>query len=114
MLIQNAVTVLKDCILLFPNAFTPIDKAGDGKYLPNLPETTNDIFHPVWVNIEKYHLEIFNRWGQLIFSSNSLDVGWNGFYKSLLSKQDVYVWKAEATCIGGKKILKIGNVILIR
>lgn len=110
----NAVTVLKDCMLQFPNAFTPVENETGGKYLPELPEKTNDIFHPIFKNIETYHLEIFNRWGELIFASNQLNVGWDGFYRKTLSKQDVYVWKVEATCYGGKKFKRIGNVTLLK
>jgi gliding motility-associated-like protein len=114
LLVPKAVTVLKDCSLIFPNAFTPTDIETGGKYLPDVPETTNNIFHPIFRNIETYHLEIFNRWGELIFASDAIDIGWDGYYKGTLSKQDVYVWKVEATCYGGKKIKKIGNVTLLR
>jgi len=112
--VLRAVTVLKNCVLEFPNAFTPIDNETGGTYLPELPEKTNDIFHPLFRNIETYRLEIFNRWGEMIFASNELDVGWDGFYKKTLVKQDVYVWKVEASCYGGKKIKRIGGVTLLK
>lgn len=114
LLIPQAAKVLLECKLLFPNAFTPIHENSDGYYNPELPETKNDIFHPVWQNIIEYNLQIFNRWGEIVFESNELDRGWNGYYKDILSKSDVYVWRAQATCWGGKKLSYKGNVTLLR
>lgn len=114
LLIEQAVAVSLECLLSFPNAFTPADTEKNGDYNPEVPEVTNDIFHPVYKNIVEYNLQIFNRWGELIFESNDIDVGWNGYYKNILSKQDVYVWQAEATCLGGSKMFKSGSVTLMR
>ena len=52
--------------LWFPTAFTP---NGDG---------TNDLFRPKGISILKYHLVIYNRWGQLLFQSDDLENGWDG------------------------------------
>jgi gliding motility-associated-like protein len=49
-----------------PNAFTP---EGDG---------TNEIFRCYGLNIQDFRMEIYTRWGELIFESNDIDVGWNG------------------------------------
>lgn len=111
---EGAVTVKLKCEMLFPNAFTPSESEISGVYLPDVPEINNDIFHPVYENVEDYNLQIFNRWGELIFESNDINEGWNGYYKGTLSKQDSYVWQVEATCFGGRKILKSGSVTLIR
>ena len=73
-----------------PNAFTPNN---DG---------INDYFFPIGVGIqpnEDFRFVIFNRWGDIIFESKSLDDPWDGTARSLggktLVKQDVYVWKLE-------------------
>jgi len=113
MVVPSAVTVLIDCEIKFPNAFTPAQQNG-GYYDTQAPETTNDIFHPLSVNIDEYKLQVFNRWGEIVFESFQLDKGWDGFYHDELSKSDVYVWKCEATCIGGGTYKKMGNVSLIR
>jgi len=111
---ENAVEVLLNCGLKFPNAFTPTGENNSGEYNPNIPEITNDIFHPIFLNITSYNLQIFNRWGEIVFESNELEKGWNGIYKGEISKSDVYVWKCKATCLGGKNINQVGNVTLIR
>jgi len=112
--VVGAVKVNLQCELIFPNAFTPSETEGTGIYNPEVPEVNNDIFHPVYQNILDYNLQIFNRWGELIFESNDINVGWNGYYHSVLSKQDTYVWQVEATCLGGNKIYDSGSVTLMR
>jgi gliding motility-associated-like protein len=115
-MIEKAVDVLIDCGLKFPNVFTPIEDGGDndGYYDASVSEKNNDIFHPIFDNIVDYNLQIFNRWGEIVFESNELERGWNGYYKGKLSKSDVYVWKCKATCLGGKNIELVGNVTLLR
>lgn len=65
-----------------PNAFTP---DGDG---------TNEIFKCYGLNIEEFRMEIYDRWGELVFESNDIDYGWNGklFNESdrPMSQMDVY------------------------
>ncbi|MFT6715613.1 MAG: gliding motility-associated-like protein/uncharacterized repeat protein (TIGR01451 family) [Saprospiraceae bacterium] len=67
--------------LFVPNAFTP-----DGGGL-------NDVWMPKGYNLLDYEMRIFNRWGQLLFTSNDLHVGWNGTFKGGEVQQDVYVYK---------------------
>jgi len=65
-----------------PNAFTP---EGNG---------TNEIFKCYGLNIEDFRMEIYTRWGELIFESNDIDVGWNGHKfndeSRAMSQMDVY------------------------
>jgi gliding motility-associated-like protein len=73
----------RDCPLLiwFPNAFTP---NGDG---------LNDFFRPVGSEITRYTMQIFDRWGTMIFMSNDIAVGWDGTYKGGNSAPDVYTYQ---------------------
>lgn len=64
-----------------PNSFTP---NGDG---------TNDIFLPVVRDVRSYELRIFNRWGEVIYSTTDPLQGWDGKRSSKLMEQDVYVYK---------------------
>ena len=65
-----------------PNAFTP---DADG---------TNEVFKCYGLNIEDFRMEIYTRWGELVFQSNDIDLGWNGrkFNESErpVSQMDVY------------------------
>lgn len=71
-----------DIELLIPNAFTP---NGDG---------LNDIFKPIMpqIMLENYNMLIYNKWGQLLFESNEISVGWNGTFKGKPVQMDVYTY----------------------
>ena len=47
----------------------------------------NDVFHPFGEGVDEYHLEIFNKWGILLFESNDFMIGWDGYYKSQLVEE---------------------------
>lgn len=77
---------VKDCpqYLYFPNSFTP---DGDG---------INDIFKPYSGGVFKsYRLEIFNRWGQLVFKTDRPDIGWDGRIKGVMQNSGIFVWNCN-------------------
>jgi gliding motility-associated-like protein len=96
-----------------PNAFSPNPNGGNGGAY-DVKDLNNDVFHPVIKGIDKYELNIFSRWGELLFVSKDINIGWDGYYKGKLCTQDVYVWKINATTVDGKKINKTGDVLLLR
>ena len=65
-----------------PNAFTPNN---DG---------LNDIFKPLHSNVSEYKMYIFNKFGEKVFESNDINIGWDGYFKGKII-QDVYVYKIE-------------------
>jgi len=78
-----------------------------GLYIPNAFSPTNpheevQLFKPVGINIETYHIEVYDRWGNLLWHSEALDdlgrpaEGWNGKYNGELVQEGVYVWQASA------------------
>lgn len=66
--VSDDITLIEDCPsnLWVPNVFSP---NGDNQ---------NDIFNAVFENLESFSMKIFNRWGALIFETNSFDLGWDG------------------------------------
>jgi len=64
--------------------------------------------------VVEYNLYIYNRWGELMFESKDVDVGWDGYYNGKLCPQDVYIWKVEGKFINGKTFEKTGDVTLLR
>jgi len=109
----DAVHALEDGFLEFPNAFRPSQSEGNGGgYLPT--QLTNDIFFPVHRGVEEYTLWIYNRWGELLFETNDVNVGWDGWYRGLCGKQDVYVWRAKARFTNGKEVILSGDLTLLR
>lgn len=99
-----AVKVFKiDPDLLVPTGFSP-DNDGN-----------NDIFRPILVGMKSLDaFRVYNRWGQLLFSTTTAGVGWDGRFVGQEQGPGTYVWYAEGTNYLGKKIEKKGTVILIR
>ncbi len=92
--------VIKPLTYEIPNAFTPNN---DG---------TNDLFKPaILVGYEFSKMQIFNRWGQLVYEGSS---GWDGAFKNKALPSDAYPYMIELIAPdGSKKVLK-GNVTLLR
>jgi gliding motility-associated-like protein len=88
--------------LWFPDAFTP---NGDG---------LNDYFRPYGVGVERYSMQIFNRWGELVFETVSLQSGWDGTNKGNSCVGDTYVFTATYEGGSGKPYQKHGTFILLR
>jgi gliding motility-associated-like protein len=70
------------CFVTVPNAFTP---NGDGK---------NDVFKPVLnCDASVYEFSIFNRWGQMVFTSKNQEEGWDGGIDETNASPGVYLWQ---------------------
>ena len=101
------------CRIEFPTAFLPnINGPSHGYYSEGL--TTNEVFHPEHKGVMEYHLKIFNRNGLLIFESNDVKRGWDGYMNDRLAKRGVYIWKVRGRFSNGQTFVKFGNVTLIR
>ena len=68
---------------------------------------------PYFISEEGYSFSIYNRWGELIFYSDDVDQGWNGFYKGEICQDGIYTWKLNYFC-GDYSPIKFGVVTLIR
>ena len=72
------------------------------------------IFRPHFENVIEYKLQIFNRWGVLIFQSEDIYKGWDGYWgNGNLAVQGVYVWKATGRYADGKYFYKVGDVTFL-
>ncbi|HHZ64261.1 MAG TPA: PKD domain-containing protein, partial [Flavobacteriales bacterium] len=99
--------------IVIPNAFTP-NPNGPGTGAYDIEALDNDVFFGLTDYVEEYHMMIFNRWGELIFETFDILIGWDGYYRGKLSQQDVYAWKINVRYIDGKEIERLGDVTLIR
>lgn len=89
--------------LYVPSAFTP---NGDG---------LNDIFRPFPVGIKELRFfRVFNKWGQLVYSTTTLGQGWDGKLNGMDQGTSVFVWMVQGVARDGKVITKKGTVTLIR
>jgi gliding motility-associated-like protein len=88
--------------IFVPNAFTP-------------DRTTNNVFRPIPVGISQVEFfQVFNRWGQMVYSSNDIERGWDGKYGGKAQAPGGYVWMVQGKDFTGKTIFKKGTMILIR
>lgn len=101
----HSLVVGDEFYIFVPNSFSPND---DG---------LNDVFYPVvnHYDVNTFEFFIFNKWGQLIFKSDSPDKGWDGTHLSLPVPVDTYVWKIKTkTEFDKAKKEFIGHVNLFR
>ena len=99
------VEITPDFALYIPNAFTP-----DGN-------NTNEFFQPagIGINEDNYRMDIFDRWGELIFTSNNFRKGWDGSVKGGKSApQGVYIYRLMVYDMEGNKHPFTGHVTVIR
>jgi gliding motility-associated-like protein len=108
--IEGAVTAISKGFIKFPNAFRPRPDGGSS----HQSSETNNIFKPVYRDVDTYQMQVYNRWGQLIYESTDINEGWNGLFKGQLAPQAVYVWKVNGTFVNGKEFRETGSVLLVR
>jgi gliding motility-associated-like protein len=102
---QSFVNLEDDMSWFVPNAFTP---NGDGE---------NDLFSPVLQNLDFIRLQIFNRWGDLIWvSEDEAAMVWNGTVDNGRGEASPgsYVWTLQMKKKNGQRISKKGTLNLIR
>jgi gliding motility-associated-like protein len=100
-------TVIVNSVYLFyvPNSFTP---DSDG---------LNDVFRAYGdgIDLSNYSMQIFDRWGELMFETGNATNGWDGTYKGKLVNPGTYVWKIIAKEASGTIIHdNFGHVTLVR
>ncbi len=98
----------------FPNAFMPNKYGPTGGLYNATSDAFAHIFHPVAHGVAEYNLKIFTRNGILVFESNDINIGWDGYNKGNLCEPGVYIWKASGTFKNGEAFVKIGDVTLLR
>jgi gliding motility-associated-like protein len=57
---------------------------------------------------------VFNRWGELLFTTNTIGKGWDGTSKGAAADAGTYVWMLEAVGMDGQVFRQKGTVVLIR
>ena len=100
---SNTISVEKPYALYAPTAFSP---DGDG---------INDYFNVVGQGLTNYTIEIYNRWGQMVFKSNDMSVKWDGNFRNKKAPAGTYVYKVNSVDFGSEiRLIKSGSVSLVR
>ncbi len=96
------IIVLFDNVIFVPNIFSP---NGDG---------INDILFVRGKGVEKLNFFIYDRWGEKVFETTSLDIGWDGSFRGKDMNKAVFVYYLEATFIDGQEVTQKGDITLVK
>lgn len=101
--LSNIAEAYQDARVFVPNAFNP---AGEG----------NRIFIPVttYIDFTEYEFSVFNRWGDQVFTTNTVTEGWDGTEKGKKSPFGVYVYLVRFKTSKGEYVDYKGTVTLLR
>ena len=94
---------IKDELYFVANSFTPY------------PEGKN----PEWgfvglKQLDEFELQVFDRWGEVVFETTDPSNTWDGKYENELCPQGVYTWRVKMKFKSRKIVEKIGHVNLLR
>ncbi|MFM1875671.1 MAG: hypothetical protein RL266_1408 [Bacteroidota bacterium] len=98
----RTIYIYADIRFYVPTAFTPNN---DG---------INDLFSGYGSDIDKYNMQVFNRWGGLIFESNDIDYAWDGTVNGHPAKVGVYIYSFTITDFNGNPKDYTGQFSLLR
>ncbi len=91
--LSNIAEAMPKPTMYIPSAFTP---NGDG---------INDFFGVKAEGIKQFKLQIFNRWGEMVFESEDITNLWDGTYQGeKITSTDVYVYQVKATGLNDKPL----------
>lgn len=90
--------------IIIPTAFSPND------------DQINDFYYIIDNDniITKFKLEIFNRFGEKVYSSNKIEEKWDGYHKSSILTPQTLDYYLDVECYGGKSLFKKGNITIVK
>lgn len=99
---SNMILLLQEPRVYIPNAFTP--------------GGLNPVFAPVGVftDTEDYYMSIYSRWGQKLFETTDVKLGWDGSYEGKRCPLGSYVYIIRFKLPSGDYYEKVGSVTLVR
>ncbi len=89
-------------VIFVPNIFSP---NGDGQ---------NDILFVRGKGVQELKFFIYDRWGEKVFETTSLDEGWDGTFRGKEMNKAVFVYYLEATFIDGEEVKQKGDITLVK
>lgn len=104
---NGCIDTVRNEIVVFLPPFIP------SGFAPN-NNGTNDVLYVLGGPFTELKFDIYNNWGQLIFTSEDQTVGWDGTYKGAIQPMGVYVYVVKATSLDGIEHELSGDVTLMR
>ncbi len=101
--ITKTIRILDEFYLYIPNSFTP-DR-----------NRHNDVFRVSTIGVVEFHIQIFNRWGELVYTSDDKNFEWDGTYEGEPVPDATYVWKIQYRSIFDDELqLKMGHINVLK
>lgn len=101
--VTKLLFIAPDVIYFMPNAFTPND------------DNINETFKPLGLAYAiNYKFIIFNRWGEILFSTDNPQIGWDGTYEGKIVPLDLYFYRLEFVGVDELRHEEKGNVMILR
>ncbi|UFH56576.1 T9SS type B sorting domain-containing protein [Spirosoma sp. KNUC1025] len=99
---SNSLTLFGEAKIWMPDAFTP---NGDQR---------NDEFLPKGIISERFLMNIYSRWGDIIYSTTDKTKGWNGLINGQPAGTGQYMYRVEVEDASGHKTVRTGALLLVR
>ena len=99
--LSNIACAFRETLFFMPNAFNP--------------RGTNNKFRPVqsYIASDGFMMQIYNKWGQMIFETTDIIAGWDGNIKGSLAPVGLYVYNIRYKSLQGEEYGKRGTVMLV-
>lgn len=99
---SNVYTLRRQPRIFVPDAFTP---NGDGN---------NDEFIPKGILTDQFRMLIYDRWGEVIFSTTDKTKGWDGTINGQPALAGQYMYRIDVQDLTGQQTVRTGGLLLIR
>jgi gliding motility-associated-like protein len=106
---SNILCLISDAKVFVPNAFTPNKDGKNEVFIPRAILVFNQTGNPIL----DYKFEIYNRWGERVFESNDINIGWDGTYKGELCQEGHYLYKVRALSLDGATSFNLEGVFVL-
>lgn len=101
--ITKPITIEEEYYVFIPNTFTPSD---DGR--------VNNYFTASLIGIKAVNVEIYDRWGELVFTSKELNFRWDGTYNSKIIQDGVFTYVVKCITDSDIDLKFVGHVSILR
>jgi gliding motility-associated-like protein len=100
------ISNIEELFIYAPNTFTPNNICTNHVFLPIIDSGIDDA---------TYNLQLFNRWGEMVFESKDKTVGWDGTYRGSIVQDGIFTWKITFKSPDNDKEYEyIGHVNLLK
>ena len=100
--IQKPIIIIEEYYIYVPNTFTPDDSR------------INDEFFVKTINITELKIDVYNRWGEKVYTSNNVNFRWDGTYKGENVPDGTYTYKVSYLARNGTEGKLVGHLNILR